>query len=411
MIVQVVIPRVGVNVTEFRLVEWKAKEGDRVEKGSTVLQIETEKTQWEVEAEITGFLHILLEAGFKAPVGETVGVIAETKEEFQKVQTESGRAPGQPAPVEAGANSDESSGSAGEAGAASGRRGVLITPVARKMAEEHMLDISKIKGTGPGGRIGRKDVEAVIQAKAAEKEKPAPTAYHGRRIRGVVPLKGIRQAIAEHMYRSLSSSAQMTVMGEWDVSKIVLLREDLLKEEGMADTRITYVDIMVFILSRALKLHPSMNCSLLENEIKLWEDINVGVAFALGEEGLIVPVVKNADQKGLLEISKQVKELGKKAQDRKLLPDEVTGGTFTLSTVGRQSESRFQTPILNEPEAAILAVSSIEDRPVVRDGQIVARPIMTYSLTYDHRVINGFGGEQLLRTIRRFVENPSLLML
>jgi pyruvate dehydrogenase E2 component (dihydrolipoamide acetyltransferase)/2-oxoglutarate dehydrogenase E2 component (dihydrolipoamide succinyltransferase) len=411
MIVQVVIPRVGVNVTEFRLVEWKAKEGDRVEKGSTVLQIETEKTQWEVEAEITGFLHILLEAGNKAPVGEVVGAIAETKEELQKVQAESGGASTPVGPGEVEAGSDESSGSAGEGGPVSGRRGVLITPVARKMAEEHMLDISRIKGTGPGGRIGRKDVEAAMQAKSAKKQEPAPTAYHGRRIRGVVPLKGIRQAIAEHMYRSLSGSAQMTVMGEWDVSKIVLLREELLKEQGVADARITYVDIMVFILSRALKLHPSINCSLLENEIKLWEDINVGVAFAMGEEGLIVPVVKNADQKSLLEISKQVKGLGKKAQDRKLMPDEVTGGTFTLSTVGRQSESRFQTPILNEPEAAILAVGAIEDRPVVRDGQIVIRPIMAYSLTYDHRVINGFGGEQFLRTIRRFVENPSLLML
>ena len=411
MIAQVIIPRVGVNVTEFRLVEWKAKEGDRVEKGSTVLQIETEKTQWEVEAEISGFLHILLEAGNKAPVGEAVGAIAETKEEFEKVQAESGGAPGQVAPVDGETSPDESSGSAGEGGAASGRRGLLITPVARKMAEEHMLDISKIKGTGPGRRIGRRDVEAAIEAKATKKEEPAPTAYHGRRVRRVEPLKGIRQAIAEHMYRSLSGSAQMTVMGEWDMSKIVLLREDLLKEEGVKDTRISYVDIVVFILSRALKLNPSINCSLLENEVKLWEDINVGVAFAMGEEGLIVPSVKNADQKSLLEISKQVKELGKKAQGRKLLPDEVTGGTFTLSTVGRQSESRFQTPILNEPEAAILAVGAIEDRPVVRDGQIVIRPIMSYSLTFDHRVINGFGGEQFLRTIRRFVENPSLLML
>ena len=408
MIAQVVIPRVGVNVTEFRLVEWKAKEGDRVEKGSTVLQIETEKTQWEVEAEISGFLHILLEAGNKAAVGEAVGAIADSREELQKLQAESGGMGASAGSAEGEAKFDESSGSAGEAAAARGR-GVLITPVARKMAEEHMLDISKIKGTGPGGRIGRKDVEAAIEAKASKKEEPAPTAYHGRRIRSTEPLKGIRQAIAEHMYRSLSSSAQMTVMGEWDVSKIVLLREDLLQEEG--EFRVSYVDIMVLILSRTLKLHPSMNCSLLENEIKLWEDINVGVAFALGEEGLIVPVVKNADQKSLSEISRLVKDLGKKAQDRKLLPDEVTGGTFTLSTVGRQSESRFQTPILNQPEAAILAIGAIEDRPVVRDGQIVIRPIMAYSLTYDHRVINGFAGEQFLRTIRRFLENPSLLLL
>jgi pyruvate dehydrogenase E2 component (dihydrolipoamide acetyltransferase) len=411
MIAQVVIPRVGVNVTEFRLVEWKAKEGDLVEKGSAVLQIETEKTQWEVEAEISGLLHILLEAGKKAPVGEVVGAIAETREELQKLQKDSGGAPALLATVGEEASSDEPSGAAGEGVTASGRRGVLITPVARKMAEEHMLDISRIKGTGPGGRIGRKDVEAAIAAKTERREEHAPTAYHGRRIRAVETLKGIRQAIAEHMYRSLSGSAQMTVMGEWDMSRIVLLREELLKEEGVTGTRVSYVDIMVFILSRALKRHPSINCSFLENEVKLWEDINVGVAFAMGEEGLIVPVVKNADQKSLSEISKQVKELGRKAQERKLFPDEVTGGTFTLSTVGRQSESRFQTPILNEPEAAILAVGAIEDRPVVRDGQIVIRPIMPYSLTFDHRVINGFGGEQFLGTIRRFVENPPLLLL
>ena len=143
------------------------------------------------------------------------------------------------------------------------------------------------------------------------------------------------QAIAEHMFRSLSTSAQMTVLGEWDMSSIVRLREDLLKKEEVSDQRIGYVDIMVFILSRALRKHPAVNCSFLENEIKFWEDINVGVAFALGEEGLIVPVVKDADKKSLSEISQEIRELGQKARERKLLPDEVTGGTFTLSTVGR----------------------------------------------------------------------------
>ena len=412
MIAQVVIPRVGVNVTEFRLVEWKAKEGDRVEQGSTVLQIETEKTQWEVEAEISGFLHIILEAGKKAPVGEAVGAIAETGEELQRLQAESGAVS---AETEAGGEEgsrEESVETEKEGRIHRGKRGVLISPVARKIAEEHMLDVTKIKGTGPGGRISRKDVEAAIQARIAKpKDVPPPAAFHGRRIRRVEPLRGIRQAIAEHMFRSLSTSAQMTVLGEWDVSKIVLLREDLLKAEEVSGARISYVDIMVFILSRALNRHPSINCSLLENEIKFWDDINIGVAFALGEEGLIVPVVKNADQKSLTEISRSVKELGRKAQEKKLLPDEVTGGTFTLSTVGRQSESRFQTPILNEPEAAILAVGAIEDRPVVREGQIVIRPIMPYSLTYDHRVINGFAGEQFLRTVRGYVENPSLLLL
>ena len=412
MIAQVVIPRVGVNVTEFRLVEWKAKEGDWVEKGSTVLHIETEKTQWEVEAEISGFLHILLEAGKKAPVGEAVGAIAETDEELQKLQAESGVVSGEIEEPAAESRREESVEIEGERRIHRGKRGILITPVARKIAEEHGLDVTQIKGTGPGGRIGRKDVEEAIQAQAGKgTEVPPPAAYHGRNIRSVEPLRGIRQAIAERMFHSLSTSAQMTVLGEWDMSKIVLLREALLQQEEVTGQRVGYVDIMVFILGKALRKHPGINCSFLENEIKYWEDINIGVAFALGEEGLIVPVVKDADKKTLAKLSQEIRELGQKARERKLMPDEVTGGTFTLSTVGRQSESRFQTPILNEPEAAILAIGAIEDRPVVRDGQIVIRPIIPYSLTYDHRVINGFAGEQFLRTIRGFVENPSLLLL
>jgi len=191
----------------------------------------------------------------------------------------------------------------------------------------------------------------------------------------------------------------------------VRFRENLMRREESLGVRISYIDLLVFVLAKALREHPAINCSLIESEIKLWEDINIGVAIALGEEGLIVPVVKNADQKSLVEISKTVKILNQKAQERKLVPDEVTGGTFTLSTVGRGGESRFQTPILNQPEAAILGVGPIEDRAVVRNGQIVIRPIMPYSLTFDHRVINGYGAEQFMGKIRELVEAPDLLLL
>jgi pyruvate/2-oxoglutarate dehydrogenase complex dihydrolipoamide acyltransferase (E2) component len=168
---------------------------------------------------------------------------------------------------------------------------------------------------------------------------------------------------------------------------------------------------MVFIVARALKTNPSINCSLIDNEIKIWEDINIGVAVALDEEGLIVPVVKNADEMSLVQVSRTVKDLSEKAQKGTLVPDEVTGGTFTLSTVGRQAESRFQTPILNQPESAILGVGAIADRAVVKDGQIVIRPIMPYSFTFDHRVINGFGAELFMKNIREIVETPDLLLL
>jgi pyruvate dehydrogenase E2 component (dihydrolipoamide acetyltransferase) len=412
MLANITIPKLGVNVTEFRLVEWKAKEGDWAEKGSIVLEIETEKTQWEVEAEISGFLHILIAEGNKAEVGTVVGVLAETNEELKEVQKES---PIQLMSTEAGVKEIPSKepprldGKVPIKQKEKRQKSVRITPVARKIAEEHMVDITHIRGTGPGGRIIRKDVEASIIAK--EKAGAPPSLYHGRRVQTTEPLKGMRASIAEHMYRSLSSSAQMTVMGELDMGKVVRLRENLLRQEESIGVRIGYVDIMVFIIASALKVCPSINCSLIDNEIKIWEDINVGVAVALGEEGLIVPVVKSADKKSLIEIAQTVSAMKQKAQARTLLPDEVTGGTFTLTTVGRQSESRFQTPILNEPEAAILGIGAIEDRAMVRDGQIVIRPIMPYSFTFDHRMINGFGAEQFMRKIREFVEAPDILLL
>ena len=417
MTVEISIPKIGVNVTEVRLVEWKAKEGDWVEKGSIVLIIETEKTVWEVEAEASGFLHILVKEGGKAQIEEIVGLLAETKDELEELQKES---PQEILPLEvenkepllAESTSVKTETAVEDKTKKTGP--VRISPIARKMAREYMIDITQIKGTGPNGRIVREDIEKAIEGQKKKKVpsvEASPEQYQGRRIKETIPLKGMRQSIAEHMYRSLSTSAQMTVMGELDMGEIVSVRDRFLKKEESLGLRISYVDIMVYIISKTLKAHPLINCSLIDNEVKVWDDINIGVAVALGEEGLIVPVIKEADQKSLIEISREIKELTKKAQEKKLMPDEVTGGTFTLSTVGRQGESRFQTPILNEPEAAILGAGPIEERAVVKDGQIVIRSIMPYSLTFDHRAINGFGAEQFMGKIREFVESPHLLLL
>ena len=202
----------------------------------------------------------------------------------------------------------------------------------------------------------------------------------------------------------------MTVMGEVDASKIVKVRKRLLKQSQTTVGKIGYVDIFVYLLAKTLKHHPDINCSLINNEIIKWEDINIGVEMAIEEDGLIVPVVKNADAKALIEISKTIKELSEKAQDGKLLPDEVTGGTFTLTTIGREGESRFQTPILNEPEAAILAVGPIEDQVGARDGKIEIRPTLPYSMTFDHRIINGYGAERFIKTFRNSIENPEIIL-
>jgi len=402
MAAYITIPKLGQVTTEATLVEWKAKEGDWVEKGSVVLKIETEKIEWDIEAEASGFLHILVEEDSKAPVGRVVGLIAETKEELETLKKEPprqifttvGEAEKMPAEV-SGAEPKP-------------REHIRISPVARKTAEEHMIDITKIVGTGPGGRIVMEDIEKALATK--EKAEVPSEVYQGKRVKASIPLKGMRRVIAEHMHRSLAESAQVTTMGEIDMTELINLRKGLLAREDVIGTRITYTDIFVFIVAKVLKEKPMVNSSLLGNEIKIWEDINIGVAVAL-EEGLIVPVIKNADQKSIVEISKSVRTLTEKARKGKLLPDDVTGGTFTITNLGAAGAGwRFETAIINQPEVAILGTGGIADRAVVRDSQIVIRPIMTYSLTYDHRVIDGALAVQFMTRVIELLETPGLVL-
>jgi pyruvate dehydrogenase E2 component (dihydrolipoamide acetyltransferase) len=417
MAVYIPIPKLGMNMTRATLIEWKAKEGERVEKGNVVLTIETEKTGWEITAEASGFLHILVEEGAEVPVSRVVGFIAETREELNALQKEPPReifttmAEVKEAPL--GAMTQVAAETVSKA-VASGER-IRISPVARKMAEEHMIDISKVAGTGPEGRIIKDDIEREMEArKRKEATGIVSEVYQGRRVKTSTPLKGMRKTIAEHMHRSLSVSAQLTVMGELDVTELVKLRENFLSQEQIIGTRVTYTEILIFTIAKTLKDYPLLNCSLIDNEIKLWEDINIGVAVSLGdkgEKGLIVPVVKNADQKSIVEISQTTKGLVEKAQAGKLMPDDVTGGTFTLTSIGPRGVSFYQTPIINQPETAILGTGRITDRAVVRDSQIVIAPIMPFSLTYDHRVIDGAAAENFLARLRELLETPGLLLL
>jgi pyruvate dehydrogenase E2 component (dihydrolipoamide acetyltransferase) len=419
--VQISIPKLGMTVDDVNILEWKAKEGDHVAQGDVILVIETQKTEWNVEAEASGYIHIVAAEGGKAKVGEVVGYIAKTQDELKKLQEEAPAGMPEGAVEDPGPQRnvrDDTPGKpveAGPGGQDPGRR-IKITPVARKMAEEHMLDVSQIQGTGPGGRITREDVQKVIdeqQEKTESQLKTAPVteSFQGKRVRETIHLKGMRKAIADHMYRSLSKTAQMTIMGEFDMTEAVKFRETLVKKEGVIGARIGFVDLLVFIIARTLRTHRDINCSLIGEELKIWEDINVGVAVAMGKDGLIVPVVKEADMKTLPEISREIKAHVEKAQTGKLSPDDVTGGTFTLTSLGRGGTSSFQTPILNEPESAILGTGPLSDKPVVRDGQIAIAPMMPYSLTFDHRSINGFGAEQFLATMQELLRTPALLLI
>ena len=410
MAAQIVIPKLGLTTDDATIVEWKAKEGDWIEKGTVVLVLRAQKVEWNVEAEVPGFLHMILAEGDKAAIGTVVGLLAETREELEKLARET-------APISASVQAVEAA-SPHVAGAPAARAEegdrVRITPVARKMAEEKMLDITRIKGTGPGGRITSGDVEKAAEEQEGQQqaqEKGAGILIHGKTVKQSIPMKSMRKAIADHMLKSLATAAQLSFMGEVDMTEIVRLRDVFKKRQDPVVQKITYTEMLVAVLARTLTRHPDINCSIIDNELKIWEDINIGVAVALGNEGLVVPVVRHADTLSLTELSLSVKALVEKARTGRLMPDDMTGGTFTITAVGPIGVSIFFTPIINQPECAIMGTGPIVDKPVVRNGEIVVAPIMTYSFTTDHRVINGYGAEQFMRTFQEIIETPGLLML
>jgi pyruvate dehydrogenase E2 component (dihydrolipoamide acetyltransferase) len=390
MATKITVPKLGMGTAPITLVQWCAKEGEWVEKGKTVLVVETEKIRHDIPAKAAGFLHIVGKEGADASIGSAAGFLAETEEELASLQKET--------PKEAAAAPSGKPAEAKAAPAAVGveREGrISISPAARKLAEEHIIDLSTVEGTGPNGRIVREDIEQAIAGGAPAGAK----GFDGREVEKTIPLTGTRQAIAEHMVRSLTISAQLTAMGEIDAGELMNIHKKLKKESESTGKRISYTALIIAALARALRANPMVNASIIDDEIKVWKSINIGAAVPV-EGGLIVPVIKDADKKSLVEISENLRELTEKARNRALAGDDVKGGTFTISNLGPLGVGyRFDTDIINQPESAILGVGGITERPAVRDGQIVIRPIMSYSLTYDHRLVDGAMATQFMASL------------
>lgn len=414
MATQVVMPQLAMAMSQGKIVEWKIKEGERVEKGQVIMIIETEKVTYDIEASVSGYFHIVTKLNETIPVNHVVAWISESEEELLALQKES------PSPVAR----EEKPRAAVKAppppqGPSEGK--VKISPLAKKIAEDHGINWSLLSGTGPGGRIVREDIEKAIEA-AQKGPAPAPPeewggeVINGKRVRQAIPLRGMREAIAEHMIRSLQTAAQLTTTCDIDMSELIRIRESFLAKEKEIGVRISFTDLIVYILARVLKEQPRMNSSLLDDRVILWEDINIGVAVAIElgemETGLIVPVTRNTDQKSLVALSKEIKALTQRAREMKLLPDDLGGGTFTVTNFGVFGVGySITTPIINQPEAAILGTGAIDDRPVVREGQIVIRPIMPLSLTFDHRLLDGAPIGRFLGRLKELLENPHLMLL
>lgn len=415
------IPKLGMTMKEAKIVAWKFEEGQWVEAGKVVLQIETAKVTYDVEAPSAGFLHIAAVPGQSLPVGAAAGFLAETQEELAALQAQ---APPVGAPAPALALRAAASGAPASGRSAAGGR-LKISPLARKLAEEHGLDPSTLVGTGPEGRIVKEDVERALAAReaagAAPAGIPAPAAagfevLDGKRVKTRLPLQGMRKAIADHMVYSLQVAAQLTTLTELDMAEMVRWRQNLLAREKSIGFRVSYTDLLVYVLARALKAVPVMNASLVAGEVVLWEDINIGVAVALQispyESGLIVPVVRNADLKSLSEIHSAIASATERARAGKLLPDDVTGSTFTLTNTGVFGKAwAWGTPIINQPESAILQTGPIVDRPAVVAGQLAVRPMMPVSLTFDHRVLDGAPVAVFLEKFKDLVEHPETLIV
>ena len=430
MATNVIMPSLGFDMTEGRLSRWLKNEGEQVAKGQAIAEIETEKATVEIEAAVSGILaRIVVQAGRTVPVGAVIGVIAEPGEEVAEMP-----APPAPAPAKAGeevapapppsapappvppppAPPEPTKEAVGEAAPPGAR--VKASPVARKMAEEVGLDISRIEGTGPGGRVVERDVQAAIASGRAPSPPGAqpgappasppgapPTPAPG----ATVALSRMRQTIARRMAESKAKAPHFYVTVEINMDDAMKMREQLNRLAPEAE-RISVNDLIVAAAARALARFPALNASYRDGGLEMHSQVNIGIAVAL-EDGLIPPVLRGADKKTLKTIAAESRAMAERARANKLRTDDLGGGTFTISNLGMFEVDEFLA-IINPPEAAILATGAVTSRPIAAGGEIRIASLMKATLSVDHRVADGAQAGRFLQEFKKLLENPVSLL-
>ncbi len=395
--VQLLMPKFGMSMVEGTVVNWFKKEGEHVRKGEPLLVIETDKVTVEVEAPWAGVLQMVLtKDGEDAPVGQSVGVLLTDEDGAQNQVALTGK------PRRAARRSTAADAPASVAAVSQVARpaNLDISPIALKIATERGVDVSSIKGTGPGGRITKEDV---LQAA----EQPVPEVAEATELETlqVIPLLGVRKTISERMRLSRQTAAHFTLSMEVDMTEAVRFRERWSGVPGEGDAqRPSLNDMVVMAVARALAGHRNINCSVVGNEIRIWKQINVGVAVAT-DRGVIVPVVRDANLQSLAALSALVHELADRARESTLDLVDVSGGTFTVTNLGSFGVDTF-TPVINQPESAILGVGRVAEKPVAVNGEVAVRWIMPLSLSIDHRVIDGAPGARFLGAVKDLLESP-----
>lgn len=431
MAVEVVMPKLGLTMTEGTISKWLKQDGEKVEKGEPLLEVTTDKITNEVEAPASGVIKIFSREGEIVKVSGVIGAIAgegeeasypEGQKQINQVEHEVNiKTQQQPRPrgslIKASPAARKLAGTKGIDIAAiegTGPGGRIVekdvldyaekalwatkckrTPVAEKMAEDLEVDLHDLKGSGVSGRVMKADVEKAVNHIIAKKAE-------------ILPLAGMRKIIAENMAASKDTAVHVTINMEADMSEVFKLRERLLPVIQTArGVKVSFTDIFIKVTAVILKGFPIVNGSIIEDKIVKHPEVNIGVAVAL-DNGLIVPVIKNADEKSIGEISVAVKDMAQRARDNRLMPDHISGGTFTITNLGMYDVDSFN-PIINQPESAILGVNRIVKKPVVWEEQVVIKPMMNLSLSFDHRLIDGALAAQFLKALKDTLENPYLL--
>ncbi|MCJ7684674.1 MAG: 2-oxo acid dehydrogenase subunit E2 [Desulfobacteraceae bacterium] len=459
MATEVIIPSLGEVVEEVTILKWFKSEGDPVEEGEPLLEVESEKVTVEIESPASGFLgRILFPKGSKVPITKAVAIIVSqgetVPEGYDEQLSETSLKTSEPEAKQMGplgkesddikaapvarklakthgidlslvtptgphrtimkkdveaylASSPTDPSVSGSMPSGGEKERIKVSPLARSMAKTHNLDLRNIQGTGPGGRITRTDIHRELAGQKTHMEKTGGIAHEGlpgsvtgKEPMQNVPIEGVRRVIFDNMFQSISQTAQLTLHTETCAESIVAWRQRL-NGDG---PRVSYNAILVKISAMALRLHPEINSTVDGDMIRVWRQIHIGLAME-ANDSLIVPVVRNPDIKTVREIERDITELVHKIRENNLVPDDLVNGTFTISNLGFANIDYF-TPIIRPPESAILGVGRISKKPGIRDDRVVPEARMGLSLTFDHRIIDGAPAARFLDTIRGMVEDP-----
>jgi pyruvate dehydrogenase E2 component (dihydrolipoamide acetyltransferase) len=377
------MPRLDPGMQSGKIVEWLKKEGDHVEKGEPVLVVEGEKTTFEIDAPDSGpITKILAQVGTDVEVGQTVGTIGEpgssaSPQATRKVDVEKPTL--SPTPSAASPSSDR----------------IVASPAARRLAQEYGVDIASVKGSGPGGRISREDILAARQGAATV----VVTKVVQPTIQKRFKLEGIRKAVAERLGFSARTVVPVTLTMEADATQLMLIREK--------ESSISFTALFVKAAAKTLESHNNVNSTIEGDEITTYSDVNVAVAIHT-EQGLVAPVIRNANRRSLKEINDEIDELSRKAKENHLTVENLTGGTFTITNLGAYDVESF-APVINPPQCAILGLGRIAYKPYVKGSEVSVRPSTLLTLVFDHRIIDGAPAARFLQDLKRKLEDPQAL--